>query len=94
MSESNKQTVRLPPAPAPARVASIPAAIAVDHLISASGPRKETARVAIQPGVTPVPILADRGFAALDSIPRSYFWAIFGLAALIFLIQIWNYVVS
>jgi hypothetical protein len=29
-----------------------------------------------------------------DAIPRSFWWGLFGMAALIFLIQIWNYVVS
>jgi hypothetical protein len=30
----------------------------------------------------------------LDTVPRSLCWALFGISALIFLIQIWNYVVS
>jgi hypothetical protein len=96
MSEPNKETLRLQHAAPPlARVLPKPAAASVDHYASApSGPRKETARVTIQPGVTPAPVLVERSSAAFDSIPKSYFWAIFGLAALIFLIQIWNYVVS
>ena len=59
------------------------------------GPKKDTARVIILPSPAPPPgTVAAQPSATLDSIPKSYFWAIFGLAALIFLIQIWNYVVS
>jgi hypothetical protein len=68
------------------------------------GPKKETARVATQPKppVSPSPPLNPRQAAPLPvqrvnpatSIPRSFSWLLFGLAALIFLIQIFNYVVS
>jgi hypothetical protein len=81
MSEPKQAAVRIPLAPAPGH--------------SVSGPKKETARIAILPSATAAPILVGAGPAAgLDSIPTSYCWAVFGLAALIFLIQIWNYVVS
>jgi hypothetical protein len=76
MSEPNKDTVRIPLAPAP------------DHF--GPGPKKDTARIAILPRATP----AARPVAAVDSIPKPYVWTIFGLAALIFLIQIWNFLVS
>jgi hypothetical protein len=46
-------------------------------------------------GVQPVPvIIAPKPADIFDSIPRPYCWALFGIAALIFLIQILNYVVS
>jgi hypothetical protein len=47
------------------------------------GPKKETPRV----GILAPP-------ASTDSIPRPLAWAVFGIAVVIFLIQIWNYVVS
>lgn len=47
------------------------------------------------PGIRPVPIvIASRPPDPFDAIPRSYCWTLFGIALLIFLIQIWNYVVS
>lgn len=68
------------------------------------GLRKETARLAILPTppiarspalnstqTTPLPVHPEM---ASGSIPRSFSWVVFGLAALIFLIQILNYVVS
>lgn len=69
-----------------------------------SGPKKETARIAIlpTPAAPPSPALQARqtlpsqihpGISS-TSIPRSFSWLVFGLAALIFLIQILNYVVS
>jgi hypothetical protein len=46
-------------------------------------------------GVQPVPvIIAPKAADIFDSIPRSFGWTLFGIAAVIFLIQIWNYVVS
>jgi hypothetical protein len=45
--------------------------------------------------VQPVPVvLTSAPVDALDTIPRSFCWALLGIAVLIFLIQIWNYVVS
>jgi hypothetical protein len=42
--------------------------------------------------VSPIPQSLPRpGF---DSIPRSFYWGLLGLSALIFLIQIWNYALS
>lgn len=47
------------------------------------------------PGVQPVPvIITSKPLAPLDTIPRSLCWGLFGVSAFIFLIQIWNYVVS
>ena len=72
--------------------------------MTAESPKKETARITIlpRPAAVTAPAVNPRQteplqiypVAALDFIPRSLSWAIFGLAALIFLIQIWNYVVS
>ena len=53
-----------------------------------SGPQKETARITIVPRPTAKPL------DPFDAVPRSFCWGLFGIAALIFLIQIWNYVVS
>ena len=39
-------------------------------------------------------IITSKPLAPLDAIPRSLCWAVLGISALIFLIQIWNYVVS
>ena len=43
--------------------------------------------------VAPV-VITSKPLAPVDSIPRPLCWAIFGISAVIFLIQIWNYVVS
>ena len=46
-------------------------------------------------GVQAAPvIITSKPLAPLDAIPRPLCWAVFGISALIFLIQIWNYVVS
>jgi hypothetical protein len=47
-------------------------------------------------GTTPVApvVITSKPVAPLDVIPRSLAWTIFAVSALIFLIQIWNYVVS
>ena len=45
--------------------------------------------------VQPAPvIITSKPLAPLDAIPRPLCWAVLGISALIFLIQIWNYVVS
>jgi hypothetical protein len=81
MSEPTKAAVSIPLAPTPGPVAS--------------GLKKDTARITVLPRAIPAPVLeATRSAPAFDQIPTSYCWAIFSLAALIFLIQIWNYVVS
>ena len=47
------------------------------------------------PGVQPAPVIVtSKPLDPFDAIPRSFCWGLFGIAALIFLIQIWNYVVS
>ena len=43
----------------------------------------------IAPGV-----ITSRPVAPVDAIPRSLVWGLLGVSAVIFLIQIWNYVVS
>jgi hypothetical protein len=46
-------------------------------------------------GAQPAPVvLTSRRIPPIDAIPRRVCWALFGISALIFLIQIWNYVVS
>jgi hypothetical protein len=39
-------------------------------------------------------VITSRPLAPRDAIPRSLAWTVFAVAAVIFLIQIWNYVVS
>jgi hypothetical protein len=57
--------------------------------------KTEPVRVRPTSTVQPVPVLmASKPPDLFDSIPRPFCWALFGLAALIFLIQILNYVVS
>jgi len=46
-------------------------------------------------GIQPAPvIITSKPLAPLDTIPLPLCWALLGISALIFLIQIWNYVVS
>jgi hypothetical protein len=70
------------------------------------GPKKETARISILPRCMPganaaahmtetqPPLDTSKPRDPFAAIPRSFCWTLFGIAALIFLIQIWNYVVS
>ena len=65
-----------------------------------AGLKNETARISILP--RPVPALkpeidvvaASKPLDPFDAVPRFFCWGLFGIAAFIFLIQIWNYVVS
>jgi hypothetical protein len=43
--------------------------------------------------VAPV-VITSKPLAPVDAIPRSLAWGVLGISAVIFLIQIWNYVVS
>jgi hypothetical protein len=46
-------------------------------------------------GVQAAPVvITSRPLAPIESIPRSLCWTLVGISAVIFLIQIWNYVVS
>ena len=46
-------------------------------------------------GIQPAPvIISSRPLAPLDTIPRPVCWALLAISVAIFLIQIWNYVVS
>jgi hypothetical protein len=47
-------------------------------------------------GTTPVApvVITSKPLAPVDAIPRSLAWGLLGVSAVIFLIQIWNYVVS
>jgi hypothetical protein len=57
----------------------------------------KTQPLLIQPaaGVQPAPVvITSRPIPRADAIPRPLCWGLFGVSAVIFLIQIWNYVVS
>jgi hypothetical protein len=61
------------------------------------GPKNETARISILARQAPAPAPSIDTAKPADpfaAIPRSLCWTLFGIAVLIFLIQIWNYVVS
>jgi hypothetical protein len=66
------------------------------------GPKPETARINLlprpaQPGGTPpvAPVVITSGpVVPEETIPRPLCWALAGISVVIFLIQIWNYVVS
>jgi hypothetical protein len=66
------------------------------------GPKQETARINIlrrpaQAGATPpvAPVvITSRPVLPVETIPRPLCWALAGISVVIFLIQIWNYVVS
>ncbi len=46
-------------------------------------------------GIQPAPVvITSRPIPRSEAIPQSLCWALFGISAAIFLIQIWNYVVS
>ncbi|MFL6589125.1 MAG: hypothetical protein ACJ8M4_03035 [Chthoniobacterales bacterium] len=47
------------------------------------------------PGIQPAPVvITSRPIARAEAIPRSLCWTLLAISAVIFLIQIWNYVVS
>ena len=71
----------------------------------ADAPKNETARISILPrpatiapaikASQPAPVVASsEPVAPIDTIPRPLCWTMLGISAVIFLIQIWNYVVS
>ncbi|HEX4631658.1 MAG TPA: hypothetical protein VH188_11920 [Chthoniobacterales bacterium] len=62
-------------------------------------PKRETARIAVfpQPAPTmapPINAIQPAPVTPIDKIPRPLCWTALGISAVIFLIQIWNYVVS
>ena len=65
-----------------------------------SGPKHETLRIVnltkapLSPGQPGPLLVASEPQDPFDAFPRAFCWSLFGIAALIFLIQIWNYVVS
>jgi hypothetical protein len=80
-----KETARISilPRPAPAAKASIN--------------MTKTQPLLIRPaaGVQPAPVvISSKPLDPFELLPRSFCWGLFGVAALIFLIQIWNYIVS
>jgi hypothetical protein len=60
------------------------------------GPVQETARISLLPRPAPAAplIITSKPLSQLDVITRPLCWALLGISAVIFLIQIWNYVVS
>ncbi|MFL6519085.1 MAG: hypothetical protein ACJ8NS_02595 [Chthoniobacterales bacterium] len=74
------------------------------RLEQADAPKNETARISILPrpprvafGISTesAPVTETlQPVAPIDTISRPLCWTMFGISALIFLIQIWNYVVS
>ena len=66
------------------------------------GPKPETARINILPrpvqsgATTPIApaVITSAPVIPVETIPRPLCWALAGISAAIFLIQIWNYVVS
>ena len=68
-------------------------------------PKNETARISILPraaasapaimATQPAPVLTTSQLVTpIQTIPRRLCWTMLGISTLIFLIQIWNYVVS
>jgi hypothetical protein len=97
------QPLPKPPGPevsAESRAAIKPAQLASEPRPADStqaGPKNETSRISILPRPTPAPapvLITAKPADPFAAIPRSFCWTLFGIAALIFLIQIWNYVVS
>jgi hypothetical protein len=57
----------------------------------------KTQPLLVRPATTiqPAPVVVtSRPLDRFELIPRSFCWTLLGISALIFLIQIWNYVVS
>jgi hypothetical protein len=55
----------------------------------------KTQPLLIHPAGTVAPVvITSKPLAPVDAIPRSLAWGLLGVSAAIFLIQIWNYVVS
>jgi len=123
MAEPKKDTVQIPlPSPASATpIRRVPPKLMPGvgpSSLSASGPKKETARISVSPqpaaaGAPPVNIattelalhspvggerapviITSKAVGRRDEISRPLCWVLFAISALIFLIQIWNYVVS
>ena len=84
----------------PGAITPLPASEGEPAPSTDAGPKNETAQISILPGPLPAPklaldmVAAAKPFDAFDAVPKSFCWGLFGIAALIFLIQIWNYVVS
>jgi len=57
--------------------------------------KREPLLVPSADSVQPAPVvIPSRPIAPVDATPPPLYWALLGISALIFLIQIWNYVVS
>jgi hypothetical protein len=82
----------LQPMPKPPGTPDMPASIN-------RGPRNETARISILPrpvggAQAPPVVITSSPVAPVEAIPRPLCWLLLGISTAIFLIQIWNYVVS
>jgi hypothetical protein len=84
-----KETARIsivPDRPAP----SAPAKMAkTQPLVMAPEAKAPSAPVTVAPSLPAVPRAADP--TGIDAIPRPLVWTVFGISAVTFLIQIWNY---
>jgi len=85
---------RLPPTIGPFPPAKDESAMAAPS--ANPGPKNETARISVlpRPALVAPAVITSRPVAPVDAIPRSLAWGMLGVSAVIFLIQIWNYVVS
>ena len=81
----NKETARISPLPRPTPAGTPPVNLT------------KTQPLPVHPAVPvqPVPaVITSRPITPVDAIPRSLCWALLAISTVIFLIQIWNYVVS
>ena len=61
-------------------------------LITAPEAKAPAAAVTVAPlSIAPKPLPAAAELSGIDAIPRPLVWAVFGISAVTFLIQIWNY---
>jgi hypothetical protein len=94
MTEPTEEIIHVEPRPASPMLWPLPKPPREDH-----GPKQETARINILPGpvesssVGPA-VITSQPPVPIETIPRALCWALVGISAVIFLIQIWNYVVS
>jgi hypothetical protein len=85
---------RLPPTIRPFPPAEDESAMAAPS--ATPGPKQETARISVlpRPALVAPAVITSRPVARVDDTPRPLAWGLLGISAVIFLIQIWNYVVS
>ena len=89
MAEPKKETVQISLASGPQQAGPAP-----------SVPKRDAIPIVLPmrpPSVLPQPapaVIPSRLVTPVDAIPPPVCWALLGISTLIFLIQIWNYVVS